>query len=213
MEILPGVLAYNEGDFRKHLLHPELRAVASMFHVDVLDNSLFPFRCWADPSVIGQWKNLPDIELHCMVAQPVRLVQTWKDHVATLKRVIVHFEIGRGLSEAIKQLRALDLEVMVAVNPSTQVDDIARLPIDGLLVMGVEPGKSGQAFLGEPILSKIRRARSLFPNLTLAVDGGVSEATISQISAAGTRRGVASSALWKAENPAEAYKNLLNKTR
>ena len=160
-----------------------------------------------------QWKNLPDIELHCMVAHPVQLVETWKDNVPTLKRVIVHFEMGRGLNAALKQLRSLKVEVLVAVNPSTPVDEIARLPIDGLLIMGVAPGKSGQAFLGEPILSKIRRAKSLFPNLTLTLDGGVSEATISQISAAGISRCVATSALWKAENPAETYKNLLNKTR
>ena len=212
MEILPGVLAYDETDFQKRLLHPELRRVASCFHVDVLDRTLFPFSCWADAEVVGNWKNLPDIELHCMVNDPVHVAQMWQTYVPTLKRVIVHYEIGRPLSSVIAKLRAMEIEVVVAVNPRTHVDDIARLPIDSLLIMGVEPGASGQTFLGDPILSKIRRAKSLFPNLTLAVDGGVSNNTISAISSAGVSRCVASSALWKAEKPAEAYKNLLNKT-
>lgn len=213
MEILPGVLAYDETDFRKRLLHPELRSVASIFHVDVLDNTLFPFTCWADPTVVGHWKNLPDIELHCMVRDPIGITEAWKRYVPTLKRTIVHYEVGHHLPTIVTKLRATGVEVVVAISPNTRVDDIARLPIDGLLIMGVEPGASGQPFLGEPILSKIRRAKSLFPQLTLAVDGGISEKTITAISTAGANRCVVSSGLWKAENPAEAYKNLLNKTR
>jgi len=213
MEILPGVLAYNESDFKKCLLHPELRQFAATFHVDVLDGSLFNATCWADPQVVGSWKNLPGIELHCMVQNPLSVAEAWHDHVPNLKRVIVHREIGRSLSAVVTGLRAMQIEVVIAVNPSTPVDEIARLPIDALMVMGVEPGASGQAFLGEPILSKMRRARALFPNLTLTIDGGVSEATISDISQTGASRCVASSALWKAEKPAEAYKELLNKTR
>ncbi len=211
MEILPGVLAYNQDDFRKHLLHHDLRAVASMFHVDVLDNSLFPFKSWADPSVIGRWKNLPEIELHCMVARPVQLVEAWQTNVPTLKRVIVHFEIGRSLSKVITQLRAFKLEILVAVNPSTPIDEPAQLSVDGLLIMGVEPGRSGQKFLGEPMLAKMRRAKALFPDLSLALDGGLSEANIKDISRAGVSHCVASSALWKSAYPAEAYINLHNK--
>ncbi|MEK7183854.1 MAG: hypothetical protein AAB776_04445 [Patescibacteria group bacterium] len=213
MEILPGVLAYDEADFKKRLLHPELRKLAPTFHVDVLDGSLFKTTCWADAKVIGSWPNLPNIELHCMVQNPLEVAEAWFDHVPTLKRVIVHREIGRSLANVVTKLRTMNVEVVVAVNPATPVDEIARLPIDALMVMGVEPGASGQAFLGEPILAKMRRAQALFPNLKLAVDGGVSQTTISQISLAGASRCVASSALWKAEKPAEAYKELLNRTR
>lgn len=212
MEILPGILAYDAVDFRKRLLHPELGKVASTFHVDVLDGTLFGTSCWADPNVIGQWKNLPNIELHCMVAKPVPLVETWKAKVPTLKRVIVHFEIGYSLPDTLKQLSALEVEVLVAVNPTTAIDEIKRLSLDSLQIMGVEPGQSGQQFLGTSILSKIRRAQALFPNLTLVLDGGVSVANIKQIMAAGAVRCVASSALWKAESPAQAYAELLNKT-
>jgi ribulose-phosphate 3-epimerase len=213
MEILPGVLAYDAIDFRKRLTHPGLRQAASAFHVDVLDGSLFNATCWADAQVVGSWKNLPDIELHCMVQNPLAVAEVWHKHVPSLKRVIVHREIGSHLPQVITQLRHFNVEVVVAVNPRTPVDDIARLPIDALMVMGVEPGKSGQKFLGEPILAKLRRARALFPNLRLAVDGGVSEATLGTLVHTGVSRCVASSALWKAENPAEAYENLLNKSR
>jgi ribulose-phosphate 3-epimerase len=184
-----------------------------MFHVDVLDGSLFNATCWADANVIGSWGQLPDIELHCMVQDPVAVAEAWHHHVPSLKRVIVHFEIGRPLTNAVTRLRALGVEVVLAINPTTLVDDIAGSPIDALMVMGVEPGKSGQAFLGEPILAKLRRAKSLFPNLLIEVDGGVSSTNIGALMHIGVSRCVASSALWKAENPAEAYEELLSKTR
>lgn len=213
MEILPGVLAYDEADFKARILHPGLQAVAKTFHVDVLDGSLFHATCWAEARTVGSWNDVPDIELHCMVQSPLSVIEDWKDHVPSLRRVIVHQEIGRNLPSTIARARQLQLEVMVAVNPGTPVDEIARLPIDGLLVMGVEPGASGQTFLGEPILSKVRRAKSLFPNLTVALDGGVSRQNIGSLAQTGLARCVASSALWKAEKPEEAYKILLSKSR
>ncbi len=211
MDILPGVLAYDEIDFKQRILHPELRKVAETFHVDVLDGSMFGANCWADAKTVGTWKNLPDIELHLMVRNPLKVAENWYDHVSAFKRVIVHYEIGKPLIETVKTLKALRLEVVIAINPITPVDVIKDLDIDALLIMGVEPGKSGQPFLGEPILAKIRRAHTLFPKLTIEVDGGVNSSTIKQIKLAGASRCVASSWLWKAENPTEAYSELQSK--
>lgn len=213
MEILPGILATDELDCKQKLLHPRLQKVAKMFHVDVLDGSMFANACWADPKVVGSWSGLPHIELHCMVQNPLPVAEEWYKHVATLKRIIVHKEIGRSLEHVLAELSQLDLEVLVAINPDTPVDEVVNFPFDALTVMGVQPGKSGQLFLGEPILSKLKRARVLLPGAPLELDGGVSEMTIQNIAQAGATRCVASSALWKAENPVEAYENLLSRLR
>ncbi len=211
LELLPGVLAYEEAEFKAMLLHPGLNQVAETFHVDVLDGSLFGNTCWADASVVGTWSNIPNIELHCMVQNPVPVAEAWHEHVSSLKRVIIHHEIGRAVPKIISEVRNLGVEVVTAVNPATPVDAIAGQAIDALMIMGVEPGQSGQEFLGDPIMAKLRRAKSLYPNLLLAVDGGVSKSTLRELSQGGASRCVASSALWKAENPAEAYQELLNR--
>lgn len=211
MQILPGVLAYDEVDFKKRLLHTGLNKVADIFHVDVLDGSLFNATCWAEASVVGTWKSVPEIELHCMVQDPLPVIKSWYKYVPSLKRVIVHKEIGAPLQHVIDEVKLRQLEIIVAVNPDTPVDEVKHLEIDGLLVMGVAPGASGQPFLGEPILSKLRRARVLFPNLLLAIDGGVNTRNLHQIQTAGASRCVASSALWKSANPEEEYENLLSK--
>lgn len=211
MDILPGILAYEENDFKQQILYKPLRAVASMFHIDILDGTLVNAHCWGDPQVIARWGDLPDIELHCMVNDPLAVAEHWHHYLPALKRVIVHQEIGSRLEKTIAGLRTLELQVALAVNPKTPVDHAHGFDIDNLMIMGVEPGQSGQTFLGEPILAKIRRARCLFPDLPVAVDGGVSLTTISAIQQAGASRCVATSALWKAENPVEAYQDLMTK--
>jgi ribulose-phosphate 3-epimerase len=211
LNILPGILAYTETDFQEHMQYAPLRTVAPMFHIDILDGTLVHAQSWGDPQTIAHWGELPDIELHCMVNDPLTVAQDWHKHIPTLKRVIVHQEIGARLKQTLAELRTLNLQIALAVNPKTPVDHARECDIDSLMIMGVEPGKSGQTFLGEPILAKIRRARSLFPNLPLAVDGGVSLTTIRAIAGAGANRCVATSALWKAENPVEAYQELFSK--
>lgn len=211
IEIVPGVLTYDEGDFKAHLLHAGLNQVAKTFHVDVLDGSMFGTKCWAEASIVGTWKKLPNIELHCMVQDPMSVVEPWKRYVPSLKRVIVHREIHRPLSPILETLKLMNLETVIAINPETQVDEIKNLLIDGLLIMSVHPGASGQSFLGEAILSKIKRARRLFPELVIEVDGGVSADNLGSIVQAGAKRCVATSALWKSANPEEEYELLRSK--
>ncbi len=215
MEIVPGILVHDEQDFHEHLFHPGLRKVAKMFHVDVLDNTLVDAIAWADPLVVGTWQNLPNLELHLMVQDPLSHIEAWRIHVPTVRRVIIHIEVGRPLLRILETLKPLRLETLLAVNPATHVDSLEHyLPlISGVQIMGVVPGKSGQTFLGEPILAKVKRARALFPDLLVALDGGVAPNTISRIANTGVQRCVAASALWKAENPEEALNDLYSRVR
>lgn len=210
MEILPAVLTHDEKDFSARLLNAGLRQRAKTFHVDILDGSLFHTTCWADPQVIGTWPNLPNIELHAMVYHPLRLARAW-EHIPSLKRIIVHREIGDHLREIIPDLKERGLEIVMAVNPRTEVDSVADYleMIDGIQIMGVEPGKSGQTFLGEPILAKIRRAKALFPNVPIAVDGGVRTNLVHDLAQAGAKRIVAATALWEAADPGEIFDELV----
>lgn len=205
MEILPAILTNDPKDFKARLLHPELRRRAKMFHVDILDGTLFQTTCWADPSVIRTWSDIPEIELHAMVYHPLRLARDWEG--LPVRRIIIHIEIGEHLKTIVPQLKERGLEIVLAINPRTVIDTVNDfgLPIDGLQIMGVEPGRSGQAFLGEPILSKLKRAQALFPRLPISVDGGVRAELVGDLVAAGADRIVASSAIWKAVDPGEAF--------
>ncbi len=215
MDILPSVLAHDEADFRNRLLHPHLTQVAGTFHIDILDGTLFAPPCWANPTVVGKWQHLPDIEIHCMVRDPLPVALAWKKAVPTLQRAIVHQELGRKLGSVLQGLQAAGILSAIAVNPTTPIDDVRTYAsdTDGLMIMGVTPGASGQPFLGEPILAKLRRARALFPQLPLSLDGGVNEHTMGALKSLRLDSCVVGSALWKSEKPQEAYEHLHNLMR
>lgn len=210
MQITPAVLAESEADCKTKLFHPGLRKVAKRFHIDVLDNTLVRKTCWANPGIIGSWPNLPEIEIHLMVTHPSRHATVWKTKVPTLKNVIIHAESITDPVRTCEKMNLMGLSVTIAVNPETEIeafDDMAGCA-DELLIMGVHPGASGQAFLEDIALSKIRRARAVFPHVPIVVDGGVNTKSIQAIKKAGASRVIAASALWSSHAPEEALEGL-----
>lgn len=214
MMILPAVLARNEDDFRKRIMHTGLRAAAAVWHVDILDGSMFGASCWVDPAVVGTWSNLPRIELHIMTHNPLPHVDAWRTHVPTVERAIIHEEIARPLGVIIERITQHGLEAGLALNPETPIEKAAHwvAHLQVLQLMGVHPGASGKPFLGEQVLAKARRARALYPTLALSVDGGVGAANAHTLCAAGATRLVCGSALWSTEDPAVALAALQEST-
>ncbi len=145
-----------------------------------------------------------------MVHNPLPHIEAWQRLVPTLRRVLFHAEVARPLGAIIERAKALRLETGLVLNPETKIERIEHHvdDIDAVQLMGIHPGASGRPFLGEPIMAKIRRARQLYPNIAISVDGGVSKQTLATMQQAGATRAVASSALWAAEKPEEAYRAL-----
>lgn len=209
-EIIPAVLARNAADCQAKLLCPGLRSVVDIFQIDVLDGSMFDASCFADPQIIATWPNLPNIELHLMVHNPLPVIELWHNLIPSLKRVIIHAELARPLGAILERAQVIGLETGLSLNPETSLDRIAHHlhNLNVVQIMGVHPGASGQPFLGEPIIAKIRRCHELHPNLIIAVDGGVSLQTAKSLINAGASHLIAGSALWSAINPVEAYTQL-----
>ncbi len=226
LEILPSILAENAEELREKLMFPGLWEPGMTAHVDILDGSMFGARCFCDaaavtalhesplsasaPSLLPhKWgrDHVPFIELHCMIQNPLPIIEQWKALVPETIRAIVHAEISRPLSPILDAIRACDLETGVALCPETApdvIDVLSQLP-DRILVMGVQPGHSGHAFLGEPILAKIRRIRAIHPSLAIAVDGGVTQENMQNIINAGANALIAGSAIWGTDHPRNAY--------
>lgn len=215
-EVLPGILAENANELREKLYFPGFWEPGMTAHIDILDGSMFGATCFCDAMGIGGQRaedkggRIPSIELHCMVQNPMPIIERWKSLVPETIRAIIHAEIERPIAPILDRIRELDLETGVALCPRTPpdvLDDLPELP-NRVLIMGVEPGASGKPFLGEPILSKIRRTRKLFPSLTIAVDGGINAETAPSVVAAGADVFVATSAIWSANRPHNAYHQL-----
>lgn len=210
MKIVPAILAQSKEEFVEKISNEAIREHAPIWQIDILDDSMFNATCWADINEITTIESLPDIELHLMIANPLPTIHEWKENIPTFKRAIIHAEIHRPLGVVIDEIKHQNIEVGIAVNPETNLMSVKHHIEDAdlLLIMGVHPGKSGQKFLGEQILNKIQEARAHFPNITIAIDGGVTIENAKSIVNAGADQLCVSSAIWKADNPTQALKQL-----
>lgn len=208
VSIIPAILVQSKNAFEEKVLNPQMRKIAPVYQIDVLDGTMFNAISWADAKQISKIESLPEIELHLMVKDPLPVIEIWKRDIQTLKRVIIHAEIGQDLDLLIKRIKLFEqLEIGVAINPETSIDKIANIAdkIKLLLIMGVRPGQSGQEFMGRMIIKKIKQARKKYPYLKIAVDGGVNQKNAKKIIKAGATQLCISSALWDSPDPSQKY--------
>jgi ribulose-phosphate 3-epimerase len=149
------------------------------------------------------------LDVHLMVDNP-------EHHFAAFAKagadsVTAHFEIMSGrVGETAAKARDLGLAFGLAVNPETRVEEVAPAagPVDLVLVMGVHPGYSGQAYIPETT-ERVRRLRELLPaGIPIQVDGGVGEENIEELHEAGATLFVAGSSVFDGVDPPAAYRRL-----
>ncbi len=200
IKIAPSILSCRFAE-----LGMEVRTVdeagAEWIHVDVMDGHFVP-NITIGPLIADAVRGVTSrtVDVHLMIENPDRYIPDFANAGADV--ITVHAEATVHLHRSLGLIRELGRRAGVALNPSTPLSAIEDVfdEIDLLLIMTVNPGFGGQAFIPRSV-DKVRRARTMIEThrsgqIDLEVDGGVSAKTAPSLAAAGATVLVAGSAIF-----------------
>ena len=215
IDIAPSILA---ADFA-HLAE-EVQAVeqggAGVLHVDVMDGHFVPNITMGLPVVkaLARVTKLP-IDAHLMISEPGRYAAEFVK--AGAQMVSVHVEADAHLHRTIMSIKAAGAQAGAVINPATPVESLHEILnfVDYVLIMSVNPGFGGQKFI-PTALDKVQRVRRIIDQrgllVRIEIDGGVDLGNIQQVVEAGAEIIVVGSAIFGAEDPEAAVRELREAT-
>lgn len=212
IKIAPSILS---ADFAR--LKEDIEVIeqggADVLHVDVMDGHFVPNLTIGPPVVrsIKKYTNLP-LDVHLMMNNPDEFIEQFADSGADY--LTVHIEVCRHLHRTLSEIKKFGMKAGVSLNPGTplQALDAILEEVDMVLIMSVNPGFGGQAFIPSS-LQKIRTLAKMLQNRHLSqveieVDGGVSSANIRELAEAGVTIAVAGSSIFNAPEPGDMIQQM-----
>ena len=211
VQVAPSILSADFASLGRDIAAAE-RGGADLIHVDVMDGHFVP-NITIGPPVVRAIKRIATrpLDVHLMIEEPDRYIEAFVEAGANM--VSVHVEAVPHLHRTIHFIKKLGARAGAVLNPSTPavaLEDIAG-DLDYVLVMSVNPGFSGQAFIPHSV-EKVRRVRSVLTaagsSAPIEIDGGIDEGTAARVVAAGASILVAGTAIFGAPDAEQATRDL-----
>lgn len=212
VRIAPSILSADFAVLGEAIAAAE-RGGADLIHVDVMDGHFVP-NITIGPPVVRSIKRVARVPLdvHLMITDPDRYIEAFAEAGAAM--LSVHVEVLPHLHRTVHAIQALGVKAGVVLNPSTPVGALSEIAadVDFVLVMSVNPGFGGQAFIPRSE-SKIAEVRGLLDRsgntaAPVEVDGGIELGNVGRVVRAGARVIVAGSAVFHSSDAERATRDL-----
>ncbi len=213
MHIAPSILSANMAELGKEVTRIE-QSQAEYLHLDVMDGLFVPNITFGPDTIQALRANSTLIfDVHLMIVEPERYIRQFVEAGADI--ISIHVESTPHSHRVIQMIQQYDKKAGIVINPATPVTQIAPLlsMVDLVLVMTVNPGFGGQAFL-EDMVDKIKwldeQRKQHGYHYMIEVDGGITDQTIGSCAKAGADIAVAGSYVFNHKSVVEAV-DLLKK--
>lgn len=217
-EIIPAIIAKNFDELKEKIklvepyVYPEPGRGIEWVQLDISDGVFTTMKTWDEPECLKEIETRLALEAHLMISQPENQIDRWL--ASGVKRILIHVESTEKLLEILEKIKKAQLEIGLVLCLQTPLGVLDNIPISQypniqvIQLMGIsEIGYYGHPF-DEKVLPKILALREKYPEMKIAIDGGINNETAQKAAQMGADVLVSGSAIFGSGDVGKAIEEL-----